>query len=308
MLRLALILVILALPARADGLRIAVDLPAVHSLVTQVAGGKAEIGFVMRPGASPHGYAMRPSEARTLQNAQVVIWIGAAQSPWLEHGIETLAPGALSLPLLDTSGTMLHPRRERPVFAEDHDHGDEHAHEHDHDHGETDPHAWLDPLNARAWLAAIAETLSRTDPANAATYAANAAAAQARIDALHTRLSGVLAPAHGARFIVFHDAFQYLEIRYDLPSVAAISSSDASAPGPARLSDLRHALDHDGITCIFTEPQFNPALVTTLTDGTTIRTAVLDPLGRDIPPGPDFYDALMLQLAESMATCLTGSE
>lgn len=314
MLRLVLLFTLLALPLRAEGLRIAVDLPAVQSLVAQVAGDAAEIGFVMRPGASPHGYAMRPSEARTLQNAQIVIWIGEEQSPWLAHAIETVAPNVVSLSLLDVPATMLHPRRDRPVFAGapgDADHGnDDHGtdnHGHDH-HGDTDPHAWLDPMNARAWLAAIATTLGQADPANAAAYAANASGAQARIDTLHADITAILAPVQGARYIVFHDAFQYFETRYDLPSVAAISPSDATAPGPARLSAVRTALVQDNIACVFSEPQFNPARVVTLIDGTDARTATLDPLGRDIAPGPGFYDALMLQLARAMAGCLSGSE
>jgi zinc transport system substrate-binding protein len=296
-------------PARADRLRVAVDLPAVQSLVAQVAGDLAETGFVMQPGASPHGYAMRPSEARVLQSADVVIWIGPEQSPWLDRAIASLAPTARALALIDSPGTLVLPRRDRPVFAAvgdeheggDHDHEDAHD---DHDHGMTDPHAWLDPVNAQTWLGHIADTLSLADPDHAAAYAANAAAASAHLDATRAAVAALLAPVRGRAFVVYHDAYQYFETRFEIPSAAAISASDAAAPGPARLSALRAALRDQAVTCVFAEPQFDPRLITALIGDTGVRTATLDPVGRDIAPGPGFYDALLTGLAENMAACL----
>ncbi|WP_372614406.1 zinc ABC transporter substrate-binding protein [Aquicoccus sp.] len=326
------------LPARADAPRVATDLAAVQSLIAQVAGDQAEIGFFMRPGASPHGYAMRPSEAQLLQDADIVIWMGPDMSPGMTESIATLAPDATSLPLLDVPGAVLHSRRDRAVFVDahdddhgndndhDHDHGDQdhahgddhdhdhadenHAHDddHAHDHGDTDPHAWLDPVNAQLWLGVIAETLAAANPDAADLYRANAAQARARLDGLQTDIAARLAPVQDRNFVVFHDAYQYFETRFGMSSTAAISPVDASSPGPRRLAELQEALEEHDVVCIFSEPQFDPGLVTTLTEGTPVRAAVIDPLGGDLEPGPDFYSALLTDLADTMAGCLSGSE
>ncbi len=332
------------LPARADAPNVATDLAAVQSLIAQVAGDQAEIGFFMRPDASPHGYAMRPSEAQLLQDADIVIWMGPALSPGMTDSIATLAPNAVSLSLLDVPGSVKHARRERAVFVDshdDHDHDDDHGHDHAdddhkhdddpdhdhahddhghgddnghadddhaHDHGDTDPHAWLDPQNAKVWLGVIAETLAAANPDAADLYRANAAQARARIDSLQTDIAAQLAPVQGRNFVVFHDAYQYFETRFRLNSVAAISPSDASSPGPRRLSELQQALGEHDVVCVFSEPQFDPGLITTLTEGTSVRSAVIDPLGRDIEPGSAFYAALLTDLADTMAGCLSGSE
>lgn len=320
------------LPARADAPRIATDLAPVHSLIAQVAGDQAEIGFFLRPGASPHGYAMRPSEAQLLQDADIVIWTGPDLSPGMTESIATLAPNALSLPLLDVPGGVKHARREHAVFVDphdDHDHDDDHGHDHaddehmhdddhghdhadddhdDHDHGDNDPHAWLDPENAKVWLGVIAEALAAANPDAADLYRANAAQARARIDSLQSGIAAQFAPVQGRNFVVFHDAYQYFETRFGLNSVAAISPADAASPGPRRLAELQQALGEHEVVCVFSEPQFDPGLITTLTEGTSVRSAVLDPLGREIEPGADFYAALLTDLADTMAGCLSGSE
>ncbi len=308
---LLLPLLMLAAPAVADPLKIAVDLPAVHSLVAQVAGDKAEIDFVLKPGASPHGYAMRPSETRILQDADVVVWIGSEQFPWLARGIANVTRDATSVELITLPGTTILERRDRPVFAEDdHDHAgnkhDDHSHDdHDHaHHGRVDPHAWLDPMNAKVWLTAIAEELAKADPDNARTYRDNADRSAADLDTLHSEINEQLASARGTHYVVFHDAYQYFENRYNIPSTAAIAKSDATNPGPARLTELQKAMKEHNITCVFSEPQFNPHIVALVSDGTEAKTAVIDPLGRDLDTGPGLYPTLISTLANTLAECL----
>jgi len=165
----------------------------------------------------------------------------------------------------------------------------------------------LDPANARHWLGVIAETLSQQDPANADQYQANAASAQAAIDALINDTRQVLAPVRDVPFIVFHDAYQYLERRFDLNTVGAIALSDARDPSPAHIAEIRALVAEHEARCVFAEPQFNAALVETVLDGTDAHMGVIDPLGSDIATGPDFYADWMLALRKSLLDCLGSS-
>ncbi|MEX0431508.1 zinc ABC transporter substrate-binding protein [Spiribacter insolitus] len=333
-LTLTFLLLAVALPAVAVP-NVATDVTPVHSLVSQVMEGVGEPRLVIQRGASPHSYAMRPSEAAALENANVVFWVGEELTPWLGHALGNLAPDARQVALLHAEGTLRHAFRERVLTEtaghENHDHADEHGHdaeEHDthghddhaeevddhhghdhagHAHGGIDPHAWLDPVNARRWLAVIAETLAEEDPANAPIYRRNAEAGQAEIDALLEHVQGEVSPVHEQAFIVFHDAYQYYERRFDMNTVGAISLSDATDPSPAHLAEIREIVGEYDVQCVFAEPQFNPALVDTVLDGTSARTGVLDPLGSDIATGPDFYPTLIRQLTDRLVSCLAGS-
>ncbi len=315
-LALAFLLLGVALPAVAVP-NVATDVTPVHSLVSQVMEGVGEPRLVIQRGASPHSYSMRPSEAAALENADVVFWVGEELTPWLDRALGNLAPDARQVALLHAEGTLRHAFRER-VLTETAGH-DEHGHDepahddHGHDdhaghaHEGIDPHAWLDPVNARYWLGVIAETLAEADPANAEAYRRNAEAGQAEIDALLAHVQGEVSPVHEQAFIVFHDAYQYYERRFDMNTVGAISLSDATDPSPAHIAEIREIVGEHDVQCVFAEPQFNPALVDTVLNGTSARTGVLDPLGSDIATGPDFYPTLIRQLTDRLVSCLAGS-
>ena len=204
----------------------------------------------------------------------------------------------------------------------DHDHGSDHAHDKDHDHGSDhghdhghthdhahdqsgeDPHAWLDPENAKLWLGAMAAALSEADPENAATYQANSAAAQARLSTLQADISAKLSAAEDISFVVYHDAYQYFENRFNVQTRGAISVSDASAPGAARVAELRDFAAREAIACVFAEPQFNPTLINSVFEDANVTVSELDPLGADIAAGADLYPTLLMQMADAMADCV----
>ena len=296
--RLAALLSALAGAAAADAPRVAADVAPVHSLVARVMDGVGEPALILPPGASPHDHAMRPSEASALQDAQAVFWVGPALTPWLDDAIATLAPDAAAVPLLEAAGTSALPFREGAVFGED-GHGEE-----GHDHGGVDPHAWLDPENAKAWLDAIAAELSRLDPADAAAFRANAAAGRAEIDAAAADVEAALAPVRDARFVVLHDAFGHFERRFGIAALGAVSDADAAPPSPARLSAIREAAARVGATCVLAEPGSDPGLLAAVAEASGARTAVADPLGGAIEPGPALYPQLLRDLGQAMAGCL----
>lgn len=316
--------------AHADAPRVVADIAPVQSLVARVMDGVGKPDLLIRPDASPHGYAMRPSEARALEQADLVVWMGPGLTPWMTDAIQTLAGDAAHLALLTSPETLVLPGRIDPRFAHDHDHGhdhgdhddhkhddhaghdhDDHKHDdhaghdtHDHAHAGPDPHAWLDPVNAVAWLGLIARDLSALDPGNADLYAANAKAAQAELTALSDKIAADLAPLADRPFLVFHDAYQYFEARFGVTAAGAVSLSDASEPGPARLADLRALVSEQDIVCIFAEPQFNTAILPSVF-GDTLRIGQLDPLGVEHTPGPGLYPAILGGMADAMTECLS---
>jgi zinc transport system substrate-binding protein len=183
----------------------------------------------------------------------------------------------------------------------DHDHD---GHDHDgHDHEGTDPHAWLDPENAKIWIGLIADELAALDPENAETYRANAAAGQDEIDRAVSEVRSGLAAAGEMDFVVFHDAYHYFENRFGISAAGAIALSDASDPGPARIEEVRARIASLGVDCVFSEPQFDQKLVNTVTEGTSAQPAVIDPLGFDIAPGADFYPALLRTIGTAIGDC-----
>jgi len=287
----------LTAPAQAAP-RIAADIPPVHSLVAQVMEGVGEPDLVIQRGASPHDYSLRPSEAMALEQADIVFWTSAELTPWLDRSLQTLAANATQIQLIESPGTTRYAFRE--AFLDTHNSTGEHHHAHDN----IDPHAWLDPVNAQNWLGVIAETLAQADPKNAATYRANAQAESEALDSLMDDIRNDLQPVSNQTFVVFHDAYQYFERRFDVLALGSIALSDASDPSASRIAEIRDVVHDNDVRCVFAEPQFNPDLVETVLDGTQADTGVLDPLGSDIPTGVDFYPALISQLSSNLAECL----
>ncbi|MEZ9525265.1 zinc ABC transporter substrate-binding protein [Enterovibrio norvegicus] len=190
---------------------------------------------------------------------------------------------------------------------EEHDdhyaHKDEGGH-HGHDHQGNDPHAWLDPENAKAWVAVIQEKLSAADPDNASTYKRNAAEATASLNALIADTHTKLGKLGDVKFIVFHDAYQYFEKRFNVIAAGAISLGDAEDPSPKRIKEIRETVKALNVNCVFTEPQYNPGLVKNVFEGTSITTiGVMDPLGAAIPVGSAQYNTLINAMVNSISQC-----
>jgi zinc transport system substrate-binding protein len=295
MLRAVLSLCLLPALALAAPPKVATDITPVHSLVASVMQGVGSPSLLIQSGASPHGYTLRPSEAQALQDADLVVWMSEDLTPWLAGSIASLAGDAVNIELLESEGTLLRNIREGATF-EAHDH-----HGHDEHH---DPHAWLDPENARTWLNSIAEELAKLDPANADTYRRNAADTRQQLTDLQAELEQRVESLSQVRFIVFHDAYLYFERRFGLTAQGAISIGDASDPSPARIKKLRDLTESLDIRCVFTEPQYNPGLVKSVFAPTQVRaTPVMDPLGARLEPGTGLYQALIRDLVRSVEEC-----
>lgn len=291
--------VVFAPPAHATAPQIVASIKPVHALVAALMEGVAEPVLLIEGGGSPHSYALRPSQARALERADIVVWVGEELETFLKRPLGTLAADAHIITLMEAGGLNLLPTRQggaREVRDHDYDHG----------HGEFDTHIWLDPRNASVMARTVAEALVAADPDNTATYRANAARLDADLATLEQSLGERLVPFREQPFVVFHDAYHYFEHRFDLNSVGSITVSPDISPGAARLRELRRTIASTAARCVFSEPQFEPRLVETVVEGLGVGAGVLDPLGGALPAGPEQYFALLNAMADSLVECLSA--
>lgn len=279
--------------------------PPVHSLVAAVSGERAQPHLLVPGGQSPHTFSLAPSDARALSRADAVFTAGGTADDFLERPLATLAGEARVVRMAELDGARLRPARASGDWA------DHSGHQHEHDaHGaqgptaETDPHLWLDPHNAIAFTRAIAATLTELDPAHAAQYRARAERQIERLQALDARLRERLRPVADRPYLVFHDAYQYFEARYDLGTAGSVAIDPERPPGARRVRALRARVEQGGIACLFTEPQFEPRIAQVIAENLHVRLGTLDPLGAELEPGPELYFALLEGLADSLRGCL----
>jgi zinc transport system substrate-binding protein len=264
-----------------------------------------EIGtphLIIKGAASPHTYALKPSDAAALQKAELILRVGKGFETFLNSTLSQTSLKSAVIDLAVSPGIDILPFRTGPKWAGGHDHG--------HDHGTSgknktiDPHIWLSPANAIAITKVIEAELIRMTPSSAAIIKRNATTAIKQLQALKVDIQNRLATVRSAPYLVYHDAFQYFEQSFGLTSRGSVALSDNRAPGARRIRALQARLRNEKIVCIFTEPQFPPKLTRTLTAGTNIRVASLDPIGAALPAGPDAYAALMKLNANAIADCL----
>lgn len=283
----------------ADKLQVVTDIAPVHSLVSMVTGELADITLLVTGAGSPHDFALKPSQARAMQSADAIVFIGTPLTPWMAKPLDTLAKNGLKVELLETAGTTELEMRDSEIFE---DHEAEH-HDHGHDHGEHDPHAWLSPANAMNWLGIMAKEFAKLDPDNAETFEQNAQDAIAKLQTLKTKLSNDLAPLNDRPFVLFHDATQYFENSFGLNALGAMTLADGDAPSAKSMSEIQSLFVKHNIVCVMSEPQTNPSLVNAIVP-TNIKQTLIDPLGTQIEDGAEKYTKLLENLATAMHDCL----
>jgi zinc transport system substrate-binding protein len=291
---------VLARPAMADVPVVVVSIKPLHGLVSAVMQGVGQPALIVSGTASPHTYALKPSDARALDKAKLVVWVGKDFESFL---VRPLAGRADTLAMEGIPGLKLLPTREGGVW-EKHEHGG-HEENHDGDHDEIDGHMWLDPDNSALLVGAVAERLAVLDPDHAAAYQANAATVRRRLTSLDSDLALRLKPLSDRTYVVFHDAYQYLESRYGLHPAGSITVDPERPPSAKRMAALREKLKAGGAACIFREPQFAGATVQALADASGAKVAMIDPEGASVTPGPDAYFTVMNAIAASLVECLS---
>jgi zinc transport system substrate-binding protein len=300
-----------AVPLHAAGPEVVASIPPIHSLVSGVMKGVGSPHLLIGGGRSPHAYSLRPSDARALNRADVIFWVGEGVESFLVKPLGSLGENATIIELVSVEGIDLLPARAGGAWDR-HGHGqktnDQDVHDHpkhaDHDF---DSHVWLGPNNAKAIVAAIVSALDNADPDHSVQYRENGQLLMEQLDALSIELSELVHPVAHLGFIVFHDAFQYFEQEFELIPVGTISISPDRLPGARRVGELRDKIKRLEALCVFKEPQFTPKLAESIIEGTRARLGTLDPVGADLAPGPELYFDLMRRNTRSLVTCLTAA-
>ena len=283
---------------------VVVSILPLHSLVASVMAGIDEPALLQPGGAPPHGFQLRPSQMRTIASARLVFRVGSQLESWLDRPLRQ-NPGVTTVDLIDASGLRLLDRRSGGAWEFPGEGREEQQDAHDHWHSaDIDPHIWLDPVNAVALSRQISSALQTVDPGNADAYRANTQALIARLKRLDARLSRQLGVIRDRPFIVFHDAFQYFEVRYDLTTVGSITLDPEHRVGARRVGQLLDRMQALEVRCVFSEPQYQAPLVRVLLEGSGARAGELDPLGSTLIPGGDAYFELMNALGNEVVSCL----
>ena len=336
--------------ANAD-IKVVASIKPIHSLASYLMDGIGKPGLIVDGYASPHGFALKPSHAKMLQEADIIFWVGEDLENFLEKPLKSVAKKAEKIELLEIKGLNKLKFRERNIFEGHDDHGhkedghddhakkeddhDDHGHDEDghkedehkedghddhghdddghkedghddhghegHAHGEFDPHIWLDPMNAKVILKEMTEHLIENDQKNASKYKDNLNKALKDLDKLNKKIKSDL--NKDFKSIVFHDAYQYFEKRYNVNVLGAFTVNTDVLPGAEQLSEIREIIEHDKVTCIFSEPQFNPDIINAVAKDMDIKTGVLDPLGATLNPGKDLYFDLIRNMSKSFKGC-----
>ena len=309
--------------------KVVTSIKPIHSLASYVMDGVGKPDVIVDGYNSPHGFSLKPSHAKMLENADLVIWIGEDLEAFLEKPLDTIAKKAKNIEVMDLKGIKKLKFREKNIFEGHDDHGhdehkehghdehkdehkehghDEHKDEHkEHDgheghaHGEHDPHVWLDPMNAKVIVKEITKQLVQLDSKNSAAYKANSKKALADIDKLTKNIKKDL--SKDLRFVVFHDAYQYFEKRFGIQVLGALTVNTDVMPGAEQLSEIREVIEHEKVNCIFSEPQFNPSIIKSIAKDTKVKTGILDPLGAKLDKGKNLYFDLLNNMASSFKGC-----
>ncbi len=316
-------------PANAE-IKVVTSIKPIHSLASYLMDGVAKPDLIVDGYASPHGFALKPSHAKMLQNADLIFWVGEDLENFLEKPLKSIAKKAEKIELMEIRGLTKLKFRERNIFEghddhghkeddhddhakkeddhDDHGHDDEHKedghddHGHEgHAHGEYDPHIWLDPMNAKTILSEMAEHLIENDQKNEAEYKANLKKSHKDLDKLTKKVKSEL--NKDFKSIVFHDAYQYFEKRFGINILGAFTVNTDVMPGAEQLAEIREIIEHDKVSCVFSEPQFNPDIIKAVAKDTNVATGVIDPLGATLNPGKDLYFDLIGNMSKSFKGC-----
>jgi zinc transport system substrate-binding protein len=280
--------------------KVVVSIKPIHSLVSYIMDGVEKPDLIVDGYNSPHGFSLKPSHAKMLENSDLVIWVGEDLEAFLEKPLITIAKKAKNIELMNLKGIKKLEFREKNIFEGHDDHKEKDDHE-GHHHGEHDPHVWLDPVNAKVIIKEITKQLIKLDSKNSSIYKSNSKKALADIDQLIKIIKKDL--NKDLRFVVFHDAYQYFEKRFGIQVLGALTVNTDVMPGAKQLSIIRKVIEHEKVNCIFSEPQFNPSIIKSIAKDTNLKIGVLDPLGANLDKGKNLYFDLIKNISASFKKC-----
>ncbi|MFJ2975161.1 zinc ABC transporter substrate-binding protein ZnuA [Kluyvera sp. NPDC087067] len=282
-------------------------------IASAIADGVTQTQVLLPDGASEHDYSLRPSDAKRLQNADLVVWIGPEMEAFMDKSTQSI-PDNKKVTIAQLEGVKPLLMKGADDDDDDHDHDGGHDHGNSekgdahHHHGDYNMHLWLSPEIARLSAVAIHNKLVELMPQSRARLDANLKDFEANLAATDKQVASELAPVKGKGYFVFHDAYGYYEKHYGLTPLGHFTVNPEIQPGAQRLHQIRTQLVEQKATCVFAEPQFRPAVVESVARGTSVRMGTLDPLGTNIQLSKESYPAFLTQLATQYASCLKGDK
>lgn len=270
-----------------------------HSIVTSIVGNTGNVSLLIESNTSPHNFALKPSHAKLLNNAEIFFYIDDQLESALKKTIKSLPKTVKVKKVSQFKNLKLLPVRENLNWEED-----GHGHNHDHDHGSYDIHFWLDTQNAIEIAKGVTQELSKLYPENINTYKKNAKKLITKIKSKDNSIKLKLKEVKNKPYIVFHDAYQYFEKAYNLNAIGSILLNPEQPPSPKRIIKIRSKIKTLNAYCVFKEPQFKAQIVNTVIENTNAKVGTLDPLGSNIVSGQDMYINLLDDLATNLKNCL----
>ncbi len=299
---LLILATLMPLAAHAQAPKVVVSIAPIHSLVAGVMKGVGKPKLLLQGNASPHSYMLKPSQVRSLHRADMVVWVGESVESFLIKPLASLKAENV-LEVMNLPEMILLAGRQGGMWD-----SSPNAHQHDHhdhvEHANIDGHLWLNPDNARALVKSLVKRLSQLDTANIEHYEKNGDKMLQQLARLDADLRAQLAPIKQQPYLVFHDAYQYLEHHYDLNAVGAVMVDPERKPSAKRLHQIRKKIEHSQVKCVFAEPQFSDAVTQVIVEGTGLKVGNLDPMGANETVGKALYFELMTRLGNSLKDCL----
>ena len=269
----------------------------IHSLVAGVMDGLGSPSLIVDGSNSPHNFSLKPSHAKMIEDAEIIFWVGEDLETFMIKPLESIANNATKVSFMDLDSIIKLKFKEENILeveGYDDDH-DKHA------DGEFDAHIWLDPKNAIEIVNEIAKTLSLKDPNKKNVYYSNAEKLNHSLNELIEKIN--LSINKDARFIVFHDAYQYFEKRFDVSSAGALILNEEALPSAKKVSEIHKIIKKQNINCIISEPQFNPNIIKSIAQDSSILTRSFDPLGSSFDTNKNLYFEMILSLSNSLKDC-----
>ncbi|EIT7183132.1 zinc ABC transporter substrate-binding protein ZnuA [Serratia marcescens] len=274
-------------------------------IAAAIADGVTPTEVLLPDGASPHDFALRPSDIQRLRSADLVLWVGPDMEAFLT---KALVPISATRKLAISELPAVKPLLMKGEEDDDHEHaGEAHNHaddDHGHHHGEYNMHVWLSPEIAKVTAIAIHDRLLELMPQNKDKLDANLRQFENLLTQTDKNVGNMLTPVQGKGYFVFHDAYGYFEKHYGLSPLGHFTVNPEIQPGAQRLHQIRTQLVEQKAVCVFAEPQFRPAVINAVAKGTKVRSGTLDPLGTGIALEKDSYGKFLTQLSNQYVSCL----
>ncbi|SDH71231.1 zinc transport system substrate-binding protein [Vibrio xiamenensis] len=267
----------------------------IQMITLELTRGVSQPEVLLGANTSPHDYALRPSDIKRLNRADLIVWFGPTLEPFLTKVLEKKTN---VFTISDIAGLDL------LEFDHDEHHGDEHEDEHHHDHGRFNPHFWMGHEQTLTVAKALTAKLIEIDPDHQSQYQHNLSDFTAHLNQSFDDIEQKIEPVRSQGYYVFHDAYEYFEKDHQLNHLGHFTVSPERKPGAKTLVSIRQQLTSSNAKCVFAEPQFTPAIVESVVRGTQAKIGTLDPLGTEVALVPGSYFVFLNNMADNFTACL----